>query len=281
MVKYYFILLILFTHSWAAHAADQSDLSVMNNARALFEKNQLEKAIEVYSQIKPQSDYWLESIEEKAWAKTKLGQYESALADLKSIASPVWASQVGPETYMLSAFVSLKICAYKDVQKKISIFKKEIQPRVEVLDKIKNGELTDSQWLVVNQLKDKNLDLVSLGKLSNQFPRLFFKDKKLISYVKLNQREKIKSRLQDLADIDLDEIELNLKKMKIIEVELIQNVMTLDENARFKKEKLTFEKIEKNKTLSFPVSNDEVWLDEVGHYQVKAQKCPYSSGVKL
>ncbi len=275
-----FSLLVLGTAAQSA-VAKSSDLSTMNQARSLYENNKLEKAIELYTKVKPNSDFWLESIEERAWAKTRLGQFEPALADLKSIASSVWSSQVGPETYMLSTFVSLKICAFKDVSKKIGIFKKEISPRVEILEKLKDGEISESQWTVLAQLKDSQLNMVNLGKLVDQFPRYFFRDKELISHVKSNDRDKMKSRLQQLATSDLDEIELNLKKMKIMEVELIQNVMTMDENSKSKKERLAFEKVDKNKAISFPISNDEVWLDEVGHYQVKAQKCPYTSGVKL
>ena len=276
-----FSFLVLGTVAQSA-VAKSSDLSTMNQARSLYENNKLEKAIELYKTIKPNSDFWLESIEERAWAKTRLGQFEPALADLKSIASSVWSSQVGPETYMLSTFVSLKICAFKDVSKKISIFKREVSPRVDILEKLKNGEVSEAQWTVLAQLKDSQLNMVNLGKLVDQFPRYFFRDKELASYSKANDRDKMKSRLQALAASDLDEIELNLKKMKIMEVELIQNVMTMDESSKSKKERLAFEKVDKNKAISFPISNDEVWLDEVGHYQVKAQKCPYNTaGVKL
>lgn len=261
-----------------------SDLTVMNKARALYEKNKLEQSIELYSKIKHNSDFWLESLEERAWAKTRLGKFEEALGDLKSIASPIWSSQVGPETFMLSTFVSLKICAYKDVLAKVKIFKKTILPRVEALQKIQDEPLNEVQWSVLNRMKDSELSMVSLGKLVDQFPRYFFKDKDLISFVKANKSEKVQKRIRELASNDLDEIASNLKKMKVMEVELIQNVMTMDEGTKVKKEKLKFASVDKDKEIMFPISNDEVWIDEVGHYQVKAQKCPYTTagaGVKL
>ncbi len=277
MVK---LLLLVSFLTLNALAASDSDISTINKARAFYGKNKLELAIDSYSKIKSDSDFWLESLEEKAWAKTRLGQHEEALADLKSIASPVWSPQVGPETYMLSTFVSLKICAYKDVLKKVSTFKKIILPRVDALEKIQDEPLNETQWSVLNQLKDSKLTMVSLGKLTDQFPRYFFRDKELISSVKAGQRSQAQSRLRQLAAIDLEEIKTNLKKMKVIEVELIQNVMTLDENTKVKKEKLKFETVDANKSITFPISNEEVWLDEVGHYQVKAQKCPYYTEVK-
>ncbi len=275
-------LLVLVTFfAISAQAAKVSDLSQMNKARVLYEKNKLEEAIEAYSKIQHNSDFWLESLEERAWAKTRLGKYEEALADLKSIASPIWSSQVGPETFMLSTFVSLKICNYKDVVKKIAVFKKNISPRVDALEKLKSEPLSEVQWTVLNKLKDSDWSVVSLGKMVDQFPRFFFKDKELVAAVKSNQNAKVQSRIRQLAIHDLEEIATNLKKMKVMEVELIQNVMTMDEKTKVKKEKLKFAKVDLNKDITFPASDDEVWIDEVGFYEVKAQKCPYTSEVKL
>ena len=100
-----------------------TDMQTIENARGEFAKGRFQQAIELYSLIPASSDFWLDAIEERAWSFTRLGQYENALADLHSVTMPVWRSQVGPETYMLSTFVSLKICAYKDVVKKINTFK--------------------------------------------------------------------------------------------------------------------------------------------------------------
>lgn len=278
MVK---LLVLVSFFAISAQAAKVSDLSLMNKARALYEKNKLEEAIKVYSEIRHNSDFWLESLEERAWAKTRLGKYEEALADLKSIASPIWSSQVGPETFMLSTFVSLKICNYKDVVKKVADFKKNIAPRVDALEKIKSEPLSEIQWTVLNKLKDSDWTMVSLGKMVDQFPRYFFKDKELVAAIKSNKSVQAQTRIRQLANNDLEEISANLKKMKVMEVELIQNVMTMDEKTKVKKEKLKFAAVDPNKDITFPASNDEVWIDEVGHYEVKAQKCPYTSEVKL
>lgn len=273
MVK--MLIHFLLTIVLSSALAGENDKNRMNKARLLYEKGKLDAAIDIYSKIQPSSDFWLEALEERSWARTRQGKYEQALADLQSITSPVWAPQVGPETYMLSTFVSLKICAYKDVLKKIDLFKKQMLPRVESLQAILDQPMSDEIWKALLKMKESNVTLSSLGQNANKFPRYFFRDRLLESLVKKNSKEKAHARLQILAKHDLAEIELNLKKMKIIDVELIQNVLTLDKDKNAKAKNLKFSNIDKNKNMTFPVHDEEVWVDEVGHFEVKAEDCPY------
>lgn len=275
MVNSIVSLIIMFSLSTTVFAA--SDKDSMNKARELYEKGKLESAIGIYSKIKPSSDFWLEALEERAWAYTRQGKFEEALADLQSISSPVWAPQVGPETYMLSTFVSLKICAFKDVIKKTDIFKKRMLPRVDALQAIVDQPMPPATWDVLAKTKSSTVTMSGLGQNAEKFPRYFFRDAKLLSLVKKGKKAQAEARLKKLAQADLDEIETNLKKMKIIDVELIQNVLTMDKDQKAKSSDLSFKGIDKNKSVSFPVrgDDDEVWVDEVGHYQVKAENCPY------
>jgi hypothetical protein len=264
-----------------AMAAPTSDLATMEKARALYAKGDLAKAVETYNQITPSSDFWLDSIEERAWAATRQGDFEKALADLQSITSAVWTSQVGPETYMLSTFVSLKICAYKDVVKKIGLFKKRMLPRVDALQAMVDQPLPAAFWEMSSALKEGKINMVSLGNGAEKYPRYFYRDQQLISALASNQNAKAEARMKQLAQADLSEIETNLKKMKVIEVELIQKVLMADDLKKSKSKNLQFTSVDRNKQLVFPVSDDEVWVDEVGHYQVKAENCPFSSRSSL
>lgn len=259
----------------------KKDKTMMNTARELYEKGKLDQAIKIYSKISPTSDFWLDALEERAWAYARLGKYEESLADLQSITSPVWAPQVGPETYMLSTFVSLKLCAYKDVIKKIDLFKKRMLPRVEVLQSLVDKTLPEELWQLLQKNKKSRLTMSNLGQMAERYPRYFYRDQKLISLVKSESREQVHARLKELAQQDLAEIDTNLKKMKIIDVELIQNVLTMDRNQKYSGKNLNFEKTDKNKSITFPVTDEEVWVDEVGHFQVKAENCPYGKGASL
>ncbi|OYZ23095.1 MAG: hypothetical protein B7Y39_06290 [Bdellovibrio sp. 28-41-41] len=252
-----------------------SDKDKMNKARELYAKGKLNEAVEIYSKIPPSSDFWLEALEERAWAHTRQGKFEESLADLQSITSPVWAPQVGPETYLLSTFVSLKICAYKDVTKKIEIFKKRMLPRVDALQTMIDQPISEETWTTLSKMKKSDLNMSSLGQQAEKYPRYFYRDLQLTSLVKQGSRDKAQARLKVLAKQDLAEIETNLKKMKIIDVELIQNVLTMDKDQAAKNKKLKFSGIDKNKSMTFPVSDEEVWVDEVGHFEVKTDNCPH------
>lgn len=268
---------LLLTLSMSVALAAGNDKDKMNKARELYAKGKLDAAVDIYSKIQPSSDFWLEALEERAWARTRQGKFEDALADLQSITSPVWAPQVGPETYMLSTFVSLKICAYKDVVKKIDIFKKRMLPRVDALQSTIDQPMSEETWAMLSKLKKSNLTMSDLGQQTEKYPRYFYRDIELLSLVKQGSREKAQARLKALAKQDLAEIETNLKKMKIIDIELIQNVLTMDKDQSTKSKDLKFSGVDKNKNMTFPVRDhdEEVWVDEVGHFEVKAQNCPY------
>ena len=275
MVKLIAVFL-LSMNVWASSDKDQ-----MNKARSLYEFGKLNEAIEIYSKIPASSDFWLEALEERAWAYARQGKHEPALADLQSITSPVWAPQVGPETYMLSTFVSLKICAYKDVIKKTTLFKKMMLPRVDTLQDLTEKPLSEETWQFLKKVEKEQITLSSLGQQAEKFPRYFYRDIQLLEATKKGLRQKAQDRLKQLARKDLAEIEANLKKMKIMDVELIQNVLTMDKGIKRTSKDLDFTKIDKNKTLLFPVTNEEVWVDEVGHFEVKAEKCPFNLGASL
>ena len=253
-------------------ASAANDKQIMANARTQYASGNIKKSIDLYTQITPQSDFWLESIEERAWGWTRLNEYENALADLQSITSPVWSTQVGPETYMLSSFVSLKMCDYKEVLNKINTFKKRMLFRVENLEKLDQQPLSKEFTKLIPAMKASKLSLVELGNKAEIFPRYFFRDNELVKALQKDDMNSVADRMKKLAQEDLKEIATNLKKMKIIEVEMMQNVLMADKPKKNTGD-LNFSKVDRNQKLIFPVTDDEVWMDEVGQYQVRAQKC--------
>ncbi len=253
-------------------ASAANDKQIMADARKQFAAGNIKKSIDLYTQITPQSDFWLESIEERAWGWTRLNEFENALADLQSITSPVWSTQVGPETYMLSSFVSLKMCDYKEVLNKINTFKKRMLFRVENLEKLDQQPLSKEFTKLIPAIKGSKVSLVELGNKAEIFPRYFFRDNELVKALQKDDMNSAADRMKTLAKEDLKEITTNLKKMKIIEVEMMQNVLMADKPKKNTGD-LNFSKVDRNQKLIFPVTDDEVWMDEVGQYQVRAQKC--------
>ncbi|MFN7906038.1 MAG: hypothetical protein ACK5P5_12725 [Pseudobdellovibrionaceae bacterium] len=249
-----------------------SDRQLLLQGRLLFEKNKLDEAIETYSKIPVSSDFWLEALEERAWAHTRNKDYPKALADLKSVTHPVWSAQVGPESIMLSAFVSLKICAYKDTLEKIELFKKRMISRVTALENLQKNPVTPGLMKNLQLATDKKMTVMELGKSAELYPRYFFRDQKLLQAYSVKDLAKMSSRISDLIDRDMNEIQKNLTKMKVIEIEVIQRVSTTKEIKQTKKN-LSFSRYDKSQQVSFPILDDEVWLDEMGSFEVKSQHC--------
>ncbi len=254
-----------------------TDAQKMERARLQFASGNFTEAIQIYSTIPVASDFWLDSIEEKAWSHTRQGQYENALGDLQTVTSSVWSSQVGPETYVLSTFVSLKICDYKMVVKKIDLFKKRMLPRVDALEKLITEPVPNEFWKLAESLKAGTVTMMSLGKNAEKFPRYFFRDQQIIEGLKSGQGQIVEKRMKQLAKLDLEEISLNLKKMKMIDVQVIQKILMADQVDKLPHAQISnlkFSAIDRDQQLLFPVTDDEIWIDEVGHFQVKADKCP-------
>lgn len=271
-LKFNFILLSMSLILFIGSACLAGEKEILSAARKSFENKNYSKAISLYSQISAKSDFWFEAIEERAWSYTRLGQVEKALGDIHSLSSPVWSAQVGPETLMLSTFLSLKICAYKDVVKKMNRFKTIMLPRSEAMENIVKTKNLQQLAAEVEALLSKNWTLVSLGKEAEKFPKFFYRDQLLLKAFKTKDKIKLAQRYQSLAKEDLDEILLNLNKMKVMDVELTQTVLG-GEKKSISNSKLTFSKENKKEQIVFPITDDEVWIDEVGHYEVKANLC--------
>ena len=248
-----------------ANAASKSeDLTRLNSARKLYEKNELDKAIAEYEKISKDSDYWVESVEEKAQAYTRKQDYAAAIGALKSIFNSVFSPYIGPETYVLSAFVDLKICDYKSAFNKISLYKSAMLPKVEALESLAQNPNSEFANTWVQKLAKGDITKAEqLGKDLVKLPR----------YIQRDTRKITNKRLSSLAKADLEEISKNLKKMKIIEVEVAQRSFVYEKE---KPEKLKFDKRKSADILVFPDEQDsgEVWLDEIGKYEVKTNKCP-------
>jgi len=273
----FFALLILVGVASELFAAD-SNLELLNLARKQYAQGQLDSAIATYDRISKSSDFWIESREEKAWAFIRKKDYDSALANLKSIFSPIFTSQIGPEAYVLSSFANYKMCDYKRAYNKILEFKKEMLPRVDALESlVKNPQNNISQnWL--QKMKEGVVSSSDLGPDLAKMPRFFYRDTVIQNALRNNQSSKAFARLKTLAQEDLKEISKNLGKMRVIEVEIIQR--SFDYDTKIASGDLKFEKVDTKNQMIFPDEKDskEVWIDEIDKYQVRSRKCP-TSGV--
>lgn len=292
------------------------DEILMAVARMMFQDGKFKGALHFYDSVSKGSDLWLEAIEEKAWAFMRQNDYEKALSQFHTLMTPVFAPQVGPEPYFMGSLADLKICDYNSIFKILKDFKNKYNPALPELEKLaKTGE---SPYLTkaIAKLEKGSVSWAALGSDVNKIPRLFNRDVTLLksidrrkeyekelavvkagadpgansavnTNVSFDQRvvalaekhiaeakNEIVGRTKQLAANDLKDLTKILQKLRIIEVEAMQRIGT-DQKTAKKTEVDPAEK--RGEVLSFP-KEDEVWLDEVTHYEVTAKGCPTKGG---
>ncbi|MDZ4082367.1 MAG: hypothetical protein U1E10_05495, partial [Bdellovibrionales bacterium] len=95
-----FLLVILTAQLARAEGAKIDDRKTMRDARVAFEKKDFRRSISLYSKIPATSDYWPESLEERAWALVHVKEHDQALALVKTLTAPPVTSEIGAEPYL-------------------------------------------------------------------------------------------------------------------------------------------------------------------------------------
>lgn len=268
-------------------------------ARSLYQTGQYDLALKAYNRISKKSDLWLSSVEERAWAKIQLGQINGAIADTKTLLSPVFLDSVGPETFFLSSYVAHQVCDFATVFKITDTFKTKSKDRIVHLEKMARKEMTVGVSDFLKTLFAENLESALNPQTMAFFPRHFLKDKKLnvlfesVDKARLGQgitsgkgpvgprtqkiqdthRASIQQRLASLAEIELDHYKDVIKKLHLIEANAIQRLY-LDKSLSGSRQTLAKKKSKRSHDLVFPFDEREVWVDEIDSLEVKAQTCP-------
>lgn len=258
------IILLSPTLLWA------NDLSKMNKARVLFGKGKLNEAIRIYETIPQSSHYWLEAMEEMAHAYGRQKNYAKTLSTLKTVTAPTFAGLIGPEPYFVEALTHLKTCNYSAILETTKNYKTAFNKRRAALEQISTSGTSTALAEVETRLKGQPLTLEILGPQARELPRYLIVDKKLAK-----NTAQLKNRAQKLAKEEIKEIDQVTNRLHILEAEVIHRVHLADENAK----RLTKqgEIDDDSDVLRFPV-DQEVWIDELGHYQAEIENCPGSKG---
>lgn len=107
---------------------EMRELAIMNMARVNYEKKNYRKAFQFYSQIQRDSDLWLQSIFEGAWAFFMIQKHNNTLGNLHTIHSPFFENRFFPESYILEAISYLRLCRYGQVKDALKRFQERYKP---------------------------------------------------------------------------------------------------------------------------------------------------------
>ena len=279
------------------------DRVLIESARLFFQDGKFDFARKYYDMIPKDSDLWLEAVEERAWISIREHKYDEALAQVKTLKAPLFASQVGPEPFYVEGVADIKLCDYFGAFKMLKDFRGRFQLRVPELQKLaKTGSTPEA--LQAEDLLESGRNPLALNSALAKLPRLFYRDEVIERFSRAAQslkqetvilgqwkdsehvtmnvlreqaqgnyqtaRQASLNRMKDLARADVAELSSIVRKLHIVEVEAIQRM--------FPREKLAAQKRKGAKAVSsdalvFP-DDGEVWLDELDHYRMTAQGCP-------
>ena len=286
------------------------DEILMTQGRVLYQKKDLEAALEAYEAIPKSSSLWMEAVEERAWTHLRRDDFDKALGTVTTAMAGALAPLAGPETFFLANLMAYKACDYTRVFNNSETFKKRHHQRLGDLQELAKTGTNHEIGDVFARFDKDGVSKESAGPLVSSMPRNMFRDKEIVRDMESRrqlllevkrggevlegsrsiggnalleralsseqaQTERLKQqafiRTRVLANADLKEYRMVLNKMNIIEGEIIQR-LSMDDNMKGERSKLP--KVEeKGDVLVFPVT-DETWMDELDNYKARVKDCP-------
>jgi hypothetical protein len=300
------------------------DLMELTAARLLFQRGHFSAAVKYYEKVGRDSEYWPDAQEEMAWSYVRRGEPNNSLAISKSLVVPAFAVQSGAEGFFVYSLSLLKMCDYPGVITSLGDFPKVFKPRVAQLERLAaSSEIPEAKKLI-DLLKKKRITRAELGKESQALPRMVARDDRLFDYAQAQKNLEIEAhnaeviysrslaltglqgyfdtlkktadirahaaaaasngRIQVLAKQEIGEIKEILRKLHIVEAEVIQQVSIAERIAQNTKggpvnEQKGVTGSKAQDTLKFPAEK-EVWFDEIGNYRVNVKKSCQAGGRK-
>jgi predicted negative regulator of RcsB-dependent stress response len=160
-----------------------TDLMTITAARLLYQNGFLDAAMKYYEKVPKSSDHWFEAQEEIGWAYIRKGEPQNAIAVTRSLMTPVFTSQIGPEAVFLRSLAQLKICDYPEVVGTLNTFRERYRERAKSLLQISENAETPVVKKFIERLKQKPLKLTELGGDARQLPRYITRDEVLAGNV--------------------------------------------------------------------------------------------------
>ncbi len=267
-------LALLFFFQSASAVLPVSDLTNLEKARTSFEKGRFEEALKTYALIPKESDYWAIALEEKSWSFFRLDQYDKSLAGVTTLTSPALSGIVGTEPFLLKALIQLRTCDYKAIFKTLEDYKKIKRDQVMQMQTLaKTGSSPGFEKALAEWIKEPK-KWESAGENVAFMPRLFHRDLKIQALMRQNDLQGVRTRIQQLADVESKDNARILQKLQLVEVEAIQGLHLLGPDSG------TQGSLEKKSDydLVFNDNGKEVWLDELDKVQTQVKRCKALKG---
>jgi hypothetical protein len=265
--------------TWAAEKPAMTSFDeqkIMREARTSFENKKFEQAVSLYAKIPTSSDRWFLAVEEKAWAYMRMDQYDKALAELKTLTSPVFAGLVGTEPFLMKALIYLRSCDYVGVFDSLKEFKTLKKNQLAAIQNLAKTGANEASGAAMQKWMQNPDDWRKLGPDLNSLPLLFFHDREMLRLAKSKDLGGLQRRLQDLAKVDQADNFRVVQKLNLIEIEAIQRV-----HLATKFDRVQGAKVERDADDLVFKDDGDVWIDELNSYRAQLDRCERKSGRTL
>lgn len=290
------------------------DLLNLTAGRLLYQNGYFDAAVKLYEKISQNSDYWVEAHEEISWAYIRKGQPQNALAKSKDLMTPQMSAIINPESFLVHSLSQLKICDYSGVMASLNLFSKQFKQRTIDLNKLSETPDPKDLQSLMSVLSDRNLKRADLGQLKQRYPQLLHRDSSIRFLVmqknhleeeakmaekiygnslaltglqgsfealknSIQQRSQsaqalVLQRIKSLAKEEVTETQEVLKKLHIIEAEVLQQSLVaqkISKAADINLSKKGTTGAPEADALKFPLDG-EIWFDEINSLKVDIKK---------
>lgn len=272
--------------------------ALLGQARVYYQLKKWKRALALYYTVPRDSEFWLEALQESAWAELRLNKLNRALRHFQTIHSSYYKENYIPESLILRAVVYLKLCRYDEVKKILKIYNQEYTRALgDISYLLKNkGSIYRFYIKLLSQKKLKSWkaklahsdtatilfqQIISLIREKKNLSRLYSSRSRATSSVFKNIKATLafsKNSLRVLGTSSLVKMQLqliDLKKQKdFIRYELLKSKQTAIKKKIIEK-KLGIQKENREEgKRNFYIQNGyeywpfqgEYWLDELGNY---------------
>ncbi len=290
------------------------DLMTLTAGRLLYQNGFLDAAIKYYKEISKKSDYWFVAQEEIAWAYMRKGEPQNALAVTKTLTYPNFKGWVGMESYLLSSFVDLKVCNYSGILGTMKSLKPQFGEHLIAVEKLSQDPNQSDVQKLLKRIQSGPVSISDLGQSAHRLPWNISRDESLVLLMKRHkalmdeadlaeklfarslsfgqlqgQFDILKSqirnqaqmseasallRVQEVAKHELEDSKQIMQRLRIVEVEMIQQVDAADKLLK-KAGPAVARRGQTGAQSKYAMSfaNDkELWFDELSNYRVDVKK---------
>ncbi|MBI5526740.1 MAG: adventurous gliding motility protein GltC [Deltaproteobacteria bacterium] len=125
---------------------DLREEAFLQLARIHYQAQQFKNSIYYFNKIDRDSENWLESLYESAWAYFRIDEQEKALGNLVTLHSPFFKNEYFPETLIIKAVIYYDNCRYPEANQFVAEFLERYSPLLDEIGKLVTQKMPPDKY---------------------------------------------------------------------------------------------------------------------------------------